>query len=179
MARAGFVFDVIPAVVDELRFDGEAPRDYVSRLASTKAEAVASGLADRQTHVVIGADTVVVVDGEVLEKPEDADDARRMLRCLSGRSHDVLTGVVVLRGSERRDAVEQTRVTVVDLDDETIEWYVASGEPTDKAGAYGVQGIASRFVARVEGSYTNVVGLPVALVDRLLRDICSGDTQAT
>ena len=175
MARAGFVFEVMPVAIDERPLDGETPSDYVSRLAFAKAQAVEIGRVDHEKYVVIGADTVVIVEGDVFGKPRDQDDARRMLRCLSGRSHDVLTGVALLCGTERRNSVERTRVTMVELDDSTLEWYVASGEPTDKAGAYGVQGIGSRFIERIEGSYTNVVGLPVALVERLLRDLCLGD----
>ncbi len=174
LTRAGFEFDVIPADVDERHLDGETPGDYVSRLAFKKAEAVAAELADGDRRVVLGADTVVVVDGDILAKPEDTRDARRMLRRLSGRRHDVLTGVAMLCEAERRGAVERTRVWMVELEDEIIESYLTTGEPMDKAGAYGVQGVASRFVERIEGSYTNVVGLPVALVDRLLRDMRAG-----
>lgn len=173
MELAGFAFDVVPANVDERRLNREAPCDYVLRLAFAKAASVANELSDPRPRLVIGADTIVVVDGEILQKPADPDDARRMLHRLSGRSHDVLTGVALVYGAERRDAVEQTRVTLVVLDEETVEWYVATGEPSDKAGAYGVQGLAARFVSRIDGSYTNVVGLPVELVDRLLRDIFS------
>lgn len=143
----------------------------MSRLAFEKAETVAAGLSDGRLQVVLGADTIVVVDGDILSKPRDTQDAREMLRRLSGRSHDVLTGVALLRGPERRSAVEQTRVSLVELADDVIEWYLTTGEPMDKAGAYGVQGIASQFVERIEGSYTNVVGLPVSVVSRLLRDI--------
>ena len=171
LARAGFEFEVTPADVDERQRDRELPKAYVSRLAFEKAETVAAGLSDGGLQVVLGADTIVVVDGDILSKPRDTQDAREMLRRLSGRSHDVLTGVALLRGPERRSAVEQTRVSLVELADDVIEWYLTTGEPMDKAGAYGVQGIASQFVERIEGSYTNVVGLPVSVVGRLLRDI--------
>ena len=171
LARAGFEFEVTPADVDERQRDREFPKAYVSRLAFEKAETVAAGLSDGRLQVVLGADTIVVVDGDILSKPRDTQDAREMLRRLSGRSHDVLTGVALLRGPERRSAVEQTRVSLVELADDVIEWYLTTGEPMDKAGAYGVQGIASQFVERIEGSYTNVVGLPVSVVSRLLRDI--------
>ncbi len=171
LARAGFEFEVTPADVDERQRDRELPKAYVSRLAFEKAETVAAGLSDGRLQVVLGADTIVVVDDDILSKPRDTQDAREMLRRLSGRSHDVLTGVALLRGPERRSAVEQTRVSLVELADDVIEWYLTTGEPMDKAGAYGVQGIASQFVERIEGSYTNVVGLPVSVVSRLMRDI--------
>ena len=165
LTRAGYAFDVVPADIDEQRWPREAPRDYVQRLATSKAEAVAAENPDR---LVLGADTVVVVDGDVLGKPADDAEASEMLRRLSGRVHEVLTGVAVVTNTSRWVAVESTLVTLVGLDPLTIDWYVATGEPLDKAGAYGVQGIASRFVERIEGSYTNVVGLPVALTARLL-----------
>ena len=171
LARAGFEFEVTPADVDERQRDRELPKAYVSRLAFEKAETVAAGLSDGRLQVVLGADTIVVVDDDILSKPRDTQDAREMLRRLSGRSHDVLTGVALLRGPERRSAVEETRVSLVELADDVIEWYLTTGEPMDKAGAYCVQGIASQFVERIEGSYTNVVGLPVSVVSRLLRDI--------
>ena len=172
LARAGYDFVIMPADVDERRLDGETPSDYVSRLAFSKAEVVAGGSADSEDRIVLGADTIVVVDEDILAKPEDTQDARGMLKRLSGRSHDVLTGVALIHGPERRGSVERTQVTMIELDDETIEWYLATGESRDKAGAYGVQGIASRFIERIEGSYSNVVGIPMTLVDRLLSDIC-------
>ena len=165
LTRAGFTFDIVPADIDEQRWPDEAPRDYVQRLATSKAEAVAAENPERR---VLGADTVVVVDGDVLGKPADDAEASEMLLRLSGRVHEVLTGVAVVSSAWRRVAVESTLVTLARLDPRTIDWYVATGEPLDKAGAYGVQGIASRFVERIEGSYTNVVGLPVALTARLL-----------
>ncbi len=167
LTRAGYVFDVVPANIDEQRWPDEAPRDYVQRLAASKAEAVATRTPDR---LVLGADTVVVVDGDVLGKPVDDTDASDMLRRLSGRVHEVLTGVALVTHESGRVAVDSTLVTLVGLDAPTIDWYVATGEALDKAGAYGVQGIASRFVERIEGSYTNVVGLPVALVARLFSE---------
>ena len=118
---------------------------------------------------VLAADTVVVVDGQILGKPEDADDAQRMLRMLSGRAHEVLTAVVLLSGGAGipesfQSGTEVTTVAFARLEKAEIDWYVATGEPSDKAGAYAIQGFASRFVTRIEGSYSNVVGLPVALV---------------
>ena len=142
-------------------------------------EVVRELMADgRESRVVLAADTTVVVDSTVLGKPQDPDDAAGMLRRLSGRAHDVLTGVAVRRGGACVSAVEQTAVHLAALDEALIGWYVATGEPSDKAGAYGVQGIASRFVTRVEGSYSNVVGLPLALVDRLLARLAGGDGPA-
>lgn len=134
------------------------------RLALDKTAAVASAHAGR---LVLGADTTVVIDGRVLGKPSDPEDAAQMLRALSGRAHEVLTGVAVRLAERCVSEVETTAVTLAPLDEATITWYVGTGEPADKAGGYGVQGIASRFVTRVDGSYSNVVGLPLALVDRL------------
>ena len=175
LARAGYRFEVVPPDIDERRQPGEAPRDYVARLAAEKAAAVAPRYPER---VVLAADTTVVVDSTVLGKPRDADDAAGMLRRLSGRAHDVLTGVAVRRGGASVSAVEETAVHLAALDEALIGWYVGTGEPSDKAGAYGVQGIASRFVTRVEGSYSNVVGLPLALVDRLLARLTGEDEPA-
>ena len=151
--------------VDETREVGESPAAYVERLARTKARA-ASGC-DGQC-AVIGADTVVVVDDDVLGKPRDAADATRMLRRLSGRAHEVLTGVAVIWQGRTVSRVERTMVWFVPLSDRDIAWYVASGEPMDKAGAYAIQALASRFIPRIDGSYTNVVGLPVATLVQLL-----------
>jgi nucleoside triphosphate pyrophosphatase len=165
LAAAGILFRPCPVDVDERPLDGEAPRDYVLRVARDKARACASA----PDAVVLAADTAVVVAGEILGKPADADDAARMLRLLSGRVHLVLTGVALRRGDREVGAVEATAVTFDLLTEEEIAWYTSTAEPSDKAGAYAVQGLASRFIARVDGSYTNVVGLPVATVCRLLR----------
>jgi len=135
-----------------------------------KADAVvaeADGAGDR---LVLAADTIVLIDGEIFGKPRDLRHAASMLRRLSGRVHEVLTGVAVVRGTARRTVVETTQVSLVDLAEDTIDWYLSTGEANDKAGAYGVQGVASRFVDRIDGSYTNVVGLPIARVDQLLRE---------
>ena len=165
LRAAGFEFVVRPADVNESVGAGEAPRDYVLRLAVEKARAVARA----DGEVVLAADTTVVVEDEILGKPSDHADARRMLRKLAGRSHDVLTGVCVLsdEGVEARVAV--TEVEFQPMSEAEIAWYVASGEPMDKAGAYGIQGQCSRFIARISGSYPNVVGLPVAEVYDMLR----------
>ena len=151
--------------VDETREVGESPAAYVERLARTKAHAAVG--CDGEC-AVIGADTVVVVDDEVLGKPSDTADATRMLRLLSGRAHDVLTGVAVIGPGGTVSRVERTTVWFAPLSERDIAWYVASGEPMDKAGAYAIQALASRFIPRIEGSYTNVVGLPVTTVVELL-----------
>lgn len=171
LAEAGYAFDVAPANIDERRLDGESPVAYVQRLANGKARAVARRHPGR---VVVGADTVVVIDGLVLGKPTDAEDAAGMLGRLAGRRHTVLTGVSLVCDVRSVDAVERTNVTFTPLDPERIRWYVATGEPDDKAGAYAAQGIGSRFVERIEGSYTNVVGLPIPLVGRLLDHLRGG-----
>jgi septum formation protein len=165
LAAAGFSFDVTPVRVDETRQPNEDATSYVTRLARAKALAAAPSHADR---IVIAADTVVVVDGEVLGKPRGAEDATRMLRLLSGRAHEVLTGVAIFARGRIVTAVERTMVWFVRLSDSEISWYVASGEPLDKAGAYAIQALGSRFVPRIDGSYTNVVGLPVTTVLELL-----------
>jgi septum formation protein len=134
-----------------------------------KARAVAAGPSD----IVLGADTTVVLDGHVLEKPADAADARRMLGMLSGRRHEVVTGVCLVRGPREIVDAEVTAVEFAAMSDREIDEYVASGEPMDKAGAYAIQGLASRFVRRVEGCYFNIVGLPVSLVWRRLAELSS------
>lgn len=166
LREAGYEIDILPADVDERRLDGEPPRRYVSRLAAAKAEAV---LPRARGRIVFGADTVVLIDGLVLGKPADRREAASMLGRLAGRTHEVLTGVAAACGGRRLGAVESTRVTFASLDPVRIAWYVDTGESDDKAGAYAVQGIGSRFIERIDGSYTNVVGLPVALVDRFVR----------
>jgi septum formation protein len=160
LRNAGIPFRVQAADVDETPLPGEPPVDYVRRLAHAKANAVPGNL-------VLGADTVVVASGEILGKPANPADATRMLQLLSGRSHEVITGVC-LAGAETIVAHDTTTVFFSPLTGEEIAGYVATGEPMDKAGAYAIQGLASRFVERIEGSYSNVVGLPVALVYRLL-----------
>jgi septum formation protein len=166
LAAAGFEFDVAAADVREVRDRGESAADYVRRVARQKAETIAVQYPGRP---VLGADTEVVLNGEVLGKPADAADAAKMLRALSGRSHEVLTGIAIVWRGGLVDAVESTIVWMSSLSDEEIAAYVATGEPMDKAGAYGIQGYASRFIPRIEGSYSNVVGLPVAAVLQLLQ----------
>ena len=170
LRAAGFAFDVSAADVDEGVRDGESPERYVRRLAAEKSAAVAGRAGLAADAVVIGADTAVVVDGVVLSKPIDDRDAGLMLRRLSGRRHDVLTGVSLRTGPQEVGRVETTAVYFAALDDADIAWYVASGEGRDKAGAYAIQGLASRFIPRIEGSYANVVGLPVSAVLELLRE---------
>jgi septum formation protein len=162
LTAAGIPFDVRPANVDERIHDGEDAGSYACRVAAEKARAV-HAVSDGRP--VLAADTVVVVDGQTLGKPADTDDAKRMLRMLSGRAHEVVTAVVLAK--DPVPLLTGTEVTTVEftlLSKSEIEWYVATGEPSDKAGAYAIQGLASRFVTRIEGSYSNVVGLPVALV---------------
>jgi septum formation protein len=160
---AGLEFSVRVRPVPEMRREGEPPERYVSRLAREKAEAVWNGARD---EIVLGADTVVVVDERVLEKPIDPADARGMLRLLSGRTHVVMTGICLRHAGGVVVDCASTGVHFVPLEDHEIDDYVASGEPMDKAGAYAIQGLASKFVDSVEGCYFNVIGLPLALVYR-------------
>jgi septum formation protein len=172
LRAAGIEFRVHPAQVPEERRPGESPESYAQRLAYEKAWAVSERLSSA-ADCVLGADTVVVVQGTMLEKPADAEDAKRMLRLLAGRDHQVTTGVCLIRriGTETRKDIraETTRVWMSDISEQELDGYVSSGEPMDKAGAYGIQGLASRWIPRIEGCYFNVVGLPVRLVYRMLR----------
>jgi septum formation protein len=174
LRNAAIDFIVQPAEVNEDLLAGEDPESYVTRLAKEKARAVWGTLpptiAHRSLAFVLGADTTVVVDHHILAKPADAADARRMLRLLSGRTHNVMTGVCLIGVDVEDVRMESTAVTFNTLGDADIEMYVAHGEPMDKAGAYAIQGIASRWIPRIEGCYFNVVGLPVPLVCRMLRE---------
>lgn len=167
---AGIPYSVRAADVPEQRGPAESPDGYVRRLAEDKALAVPllSG------EVVLGADTIVVVGGEVLEKPCDAADAGRMIGLLSGRMHEVITGICLRNDRRTFVDVAVTRVHFVPLTPEEVEAYAASGEPMDKAGAYAIQGLASKFIDRIEGDYFNVVGLPIALVYRHLKEMSAG-----
>lgn len=164
LRAAGIEFTVRVADIDESVLPGEAPADYVLRLARQKAQAVA-----QPGEIVLGADTTVVVNSEIAGKPVDAEDARRMLRLLSDQWHEVLTGVSLVCDRQVLSEIAVTRVKFAALTDTEIDWYIATGEPMDKAGAYGIQGYASRFVESIEGNYSNVVGLPVRMVYRMLR----------
>ena len=196
LRAAGYAFDVVVAAVDESIRDGEPSSAYVRRVAAEKSAAAMRSIVaatrssdgpakarDDEVYdgpakaghykdvIVLGADTTVVVDGEILAKPRDDADAATMMRRIAGRVHEVLTGVSLRRGGFELGRVETTRVHVAPLTDEDIAWYVATGEGRDKAGAYAIQGFASRFIPRIEGSYSNVVGLPVACVRELLTEI--------
>ena len=171
LRAAGIELDVMPSNADETAHPGETPEAYVRRVAEAKATAV---LRRANGRPVLAADTVVVVDDVILGKPVDRDDAKRMLRMLSGRAHEVITGVTLLSDGvpgKARSALTRVERTVVEfgtLSEEDIAWYVDTGEPDDKAGAYAIQGYASRFITRIAGSYSNVVGLPVALVYKMI-----------
>jgi len=164
LRQAGIPFTVRVASVDETPLRGEPPVDYVKRLAALKAQAVSAAPGE----LVLGADTTVVAEGDMLGKPEDAIDACRMLRLLSGRRHEVITGICLRRNSELVCDHATTAVWFTAMSDREVAEYAASGEPMDKAGAYAIQGLASKFIERIEGCYFNVVGLPVALVYRHL-----------
>ncbi|MDP9269124.1 MAG: Maf family protein [Acidobacteriota bacterium] len=179
LRAAGITFRIEVSNLEEARAPGEAPRAYAERLARDKARVVARRFPGEP---VLAADTIVILAGAVLEKPADAADAARMLRQLSGRAHEVTTGVCLVRepnggaGKEAKEDVredvrsETTRVYFRKLNEKEIAEYIATGEPMDKAGAYAIQGGAARWVEKIEGDYNNVVGLPVALVTSMLRD---------
>ena len=166
LRAAGIEFEVMPAHVDETARQGESPHAYVRRVAEAKASAVAGR---GKSWPVLAADTTVVVGGRMLGKPADDADATRMLRLLSGRAHEVVTGVALSCRSSLTTSVESTEVEFAALSQDEIAWYVTTGEPKDKAGAYAIQGYASRFITRIAGSYSNVVGLPIALVYDMLK----------
>jgi septum formation protein len=181
LRAAGIAITVQPTNIPESPKDGEPPRACAERLAREKAWVV---FKERPNDFVLGADTIVVVEGKILGKPRDAADAARMLRLLSGRAHEVTTGVCLMGPkatsaspeSPKGEATlgdtrsETTLVSMSELSDEEIKTYIETGEPMDKAGAYAIQGMASRWVPRIDGDYSNVVGLPVALVYRMLRE---------
>ena len=174
LRNAGFDFEVVPVHADESLRPGEAATDYVRRLAEEKARIVARQLAKDaagDSTFIIAADTVVVIDNEILGKPSSAANARDMLHRLSGKTHEVYTGLSVLRGNASRTVVEMTRVTFVTLSKQEIEDYIATGEPFDKAGAYAIQGQGGNFISRIEGCYFNVMGLPLARLYAILREL--------
>ena len=182
LADAGFELDIVPAHIDESRLDDEKPVDLVGRLASEKAEAVLGELGNAPSDgLLVAADTIVWMADEALGKPLDAADASRMLRELSGRTHHVSTGVCAVRLSPtgaplaRASFVETTDVTFWELTEAEIEAYVATGEPLDKAGAYGIQGAGRLLVSKIDGDYSNVVGLPIARLVRELDRLVSGE----
>jgi septum formation protein len=167
LKNAGIHFVVRPANIEEIQHAGEAPVAFAERMARDKARAVRASVPD---CVILGADTVVVAGDQVLGKPSDAEDAVRMLRLLSARQHFVITGVCLIRADFEDVRSEKTAVHFTPLTDAEIRDYVATGEPLDKAGAYAIQGRASRWISKIEGDYFNVVGLPVDLVWRMLRE---------
>ncbi|HEX8152509.1 MAG TPA: Maf family protein [Thermoanaerobaculia bacterium] len=168
LTSIGLDFDVIPSHVPEQRAEGEAPAEYVTRLSRDKARAIAS---EHQQQWVIAADTIVLIGDQLLEKPADPADAARMLATIAGKTHTVYTGVTLehLASGYRDTRVAESDVRMLPLSAEDIEWYVQTGEPLDKAGAYAVQGIGALFIESIHGSYTNVVGLPLATLFLMLR----------
>jgi septum formation protein len=168
LAGLGLAFEVRPVDLDEAVLPGEEPRSYVERLARAKAAACG-----RDSEVILAADTTVVLDGAILGKPAGASEAEAMLGRLAGREHVVLTGVTVLEAASGREAteVETSRVRIAPLSPERVRWYVATGEPLDKAGAYAIQGLGALLVEEVHGNYTNVVGLPLPLTGRLFGEL--------
>jgi septum formation protein len=175
LTRAGIEFKLRPAEVDESLKEGEEPKDHVRRLARQKAEAVFAGPGE----ILLAADTVVVAEGCVLGKPVDALQAAWMLRQLSGRSHEVLTGICLRTLDRIVVDAESTKVRFVALSEAEISEYAAGGEPMDKAGAYAIQGLASKFIDRIEGCYFNVMGLPVALVYQHLKQMLASAAPVT
>lgn len=170
LRQIGIEFELAPSQVGERPHPDEAPADYITRIARAKVIAVARA---REAGLVLGADTVVVLEGRLLGKPEDEADARRMLRQLAGKWHAVMTGVALYDVATRREAADydKTLVKFAQLTDREIEWYTRTGEPMDKAGAYGIQGLGGLFVDEIAGNYYNVVGLPLPLVYRLARQL--------
>jgi len=173
LRAVGWPFEVMAAAIDETRAPNEDPVTYVERLALTKAQTVAAA---QRAPLVLGADTAVIVDDEILGQPRDRDDARRMLELLSDRWHDVLTGVALVAvddsaGSRTLVSHERTRVKFCPLSESDIDWYIGTGESMGKAGAYGIQGAAAIFIAEIQGDYFNIVGLPIRLVLEMAQQI--------
>jgi septum formation protein len=168
LRSAGFSFTVRPAHIDETAVSNEPPADYVLRIARAKAHGLGCRTAD---SLILAADTAVVAGGQTLGKPIDEPDATRMLYLLSGKVHEVLTGVVLLSDTAEAAVVVSTRVSFHSMTAHEIAWYVGTGEPDGKAGAYAIQGIGARFVDWIEGSWSNVVGLPIATVDRMIKQL--------
>jgi len=175
LTQAGYVFSVEAADIDESIRPGESPADYVRRLAEEKARAVLAKHADADSLIVLGADTTVVLDEEILGKPADAAEARQMLRRLSGHTHQVLTGIAAATRSGVTSAVETTDVTFAEIPSAELEAYCATAEPLDKAGAYGIQSYAARWIPRIDGCYFNVMGLPIARTVSLFSAVLQGE----
>jgi septum formation protein len=174
LRQAGIAFEICAAEIDETVLPGETALEMVARLAEAKARAITAQMDARiRECIIVGADTTVELDGEILGKPRDTANAREMLARLSGRTHHVLTGIFLLRlpGNASRAAVEKSAVTFAPLSEKEIDAYVASGEPLGKAGAYAIQGLAGRYIPKIEGCYFNVVGLPLARLYTLLREL--------
>lgn len=174
LAAVGWQFSHQAAHIDEDFIVGELPPTYVERLAREKAEAVARAYSG---EIVLGADTTVVAKGQMLAKPTDIEDAKRMLRILAGEWHEVLTGIAVVRGGQTRSAIQVTRVKFSGMTGAEIDFLAERGDPLDKAGAYAVQAQAALFIEKIEGDYWNVVGLPVSLVYRLIMGKTAGAAQ--
>ncbi len=173
LAQLGYDFDIEVSDIEEQRSEGESPHQYVERLSKDKALAVLgerSSVSDKADNIVIGSDTIVVQGESVLEKPRDFSHSKQMLQQLSGQSHQVMTAVTVATKNKVSSVVVTTDVWFKPLSDEEIEQYWQSGEPCDKAGSYGIQGLGGRFVTRIEGSYYAVVGLPLFETDQLLQE---------
>src|SRR5262249_35845920 len=168
LAQIGVDFESHPSQVGERPHADEAPPDYITRIARAKVIAVAR---NREAGLIIGADTVVVLDGRLMGKPDNQEQAREMLRLLSGKWHAVMTGIALYDAATRREVADydKTLVKFARLSEQEIDWYVATGEPMDKAGAYGIQGLGALFVDEIAGNYHNVVGLPIPLAYRLAR----------
>jgi septum formation protein len=168
LRSVGWKFTKVVPDIDESEIPGELPEDYVRRLAKAKAETVLKGRSD---GVILAADTTVVVDEQIIGKPVDVDDARRMLRLLSGKRHEVLTGVAVIQNGDIRIGLQRTGVRFAKLTEAEVEFLATEGNPLDKAGAYAVQAQAALFIEGIEGDYWNVVGLPIGLVYKLVRPV--------
>jgi len=170
LRAVGWEFEAVAANIDEMRLESEDAVSYVKRLAQAKAETVAG---KTSAGLVLGADTVVVIDGEILGQPRDDEDAHRMLRLLNGKWHEVLTGIALMRAGQTSQALidhQTTRVHFAELSSDEIDWYVSTGEPNGKAGAYAIQGRGALFIKEIRGDYFNVVGLPLRLIYELVSD---------
>ena len=179
LSRLGLEFTVLAAQADETLLPGLSPREQVIRLSAIKAQAVREALESRPGQVIVSADTVVVLDNAILGKPKDTAQAAEMLRALSGRTHLVLTGVTVLTEDGPRQLCEETQVFFRPLRETEITAYIRTGEPMDKAGAYGIQGYGALFVEKLIGDYYNVMGLPLCALGRLLREASIPILEAT